>query len=678
MPQRGLLVPGNIDTSAIAPVANPDGSVSTVRSISIEQDGKQVLIPTVVGGRVVSNDEAINQYKKTGKHLGIFDTSSNATDYAQSLHESEARRVRTMPQQTVKELGQLVKQKYAGSYDDLSDEDLGKQIKAKYPGSYDDYADAPVNGPAPDSSSAAAVMARRTGDVLSGLGAPSVETVKNALRHPLDTGMKIAKYIGTGRLAEDAVSGIVKAPYALGKAFVESAPTAYKEAEALFSTSPNYKGPPVQMPSEVEQAGAANAAGRFTANVPAVAGEAALLKSGVKAAIPAVRSAATEFADKFKPDPVSTWVRALKPGKNIPDFAVDTAAGPSKVSTALDEIAQHADDTGKPILTTQDAREALQARAKVYMDSANGVAKKILNPRRGIEVPGSGQALATAQIDAIPEDIRLRDPIEYERLVNKAKTIADKNFTIGELDDIRQGTGAKPGAGQKNIKASLVLDENAAAMDKAAASASRNLLYDEVNKWSGGTPNSPSVAGSAFREANRRLSAIIENQDLVEGKTNRAIAQNKSPAAQRAEMLGKVLSPAKSLKELSTGASATINEDIASAVRRWEGRPVPIPDQPLAYRGSARQLTTGQGEVRQIPASTLPNGYQMNVTTGEPLPRNDPYAAAPGSAPSVKLGPAKGMQLIKIEYDPVSGLANRYTYADPASGTQKTFTTRQK
>lgn len=90
----GLITPGNIDVSKLPVVRNPDGTVSTVRSMSINVDGKEVLIPTVVNGRVVSEKEAIDQYMKTRRHLGIFNTPEAATAYAQKLHESEAQRVK--------------------------------------------------------------------------------------------------------------------------------------------------------------------------------------------------------------------------------------------------------------------------------------------------------------------------------------------------------------------------------------------------------------------------------------------------------------------------------------------------------------------------------------------------------------------------------------------------------
>jgi hypothetical protein len=85
------LVPGNIDLGHRPVVHNRDGSISTVRSISIGTDQGEVLIPTVVGNRVVSNDEAIRHFQQTGEHLGIFRSPKEADAYAIWLHQQQAR-----------------------------------------------------------------------------------------------------------------------------------------------------------------------------------------------------------------------------------------------------------------------------------------------------------------------------------------------------------------------------------------------------------------------------------------------------------------------------------------------------------------------------------------------------------------------------------------------------------
>lgn len=87
----GMIDAGNINLAARPVVKNKDGSISTVNSMSFqeEKNGPEILIPTVVGNRVVSPKEAIAHYHATGEHLGKFKTPDEATAYAQSLHEQQ-------------------------------------------------------------------------------------------------------------------------------------------------------------------------------------------------------------------------------------------------------------------------------------------------------------------------------------------------------------------------------------------------------------------------------------------------------------------------------------------------------------------------------------------------------------------------------------------------------------
>lgn len=88
----GMLEQGNIDLNSRPRVKNEDGSISTVRSMSANFDGQEVLLPTVSDdGRIMTEEEAIDAYLSTGRNLGKFDTPEHATAYAEALHEDQAR-----------------------------------------------------------------------------------------------------------------------------------------------------------------------------------------------------------------------------------------------------------------------------------------------------------------------------------------------------------------------------------------------------------------------------------------------------------------------------------------------------------------------------------------------------------------------------------------------------------
>jgi len=115
------IVPGNIDYSTRPIVKNADGTTSTVKSMSFGTDQGEVLVPTIADdGREMSPEEAFDQYRKTGKHLGIFKTPEEATRYAE-LHHAE------MGPQDLSSMSDEELAKIAGvDLSSMSDEDLFK------------------------------------------------------------------------------------------------------------------------------------------------------------------------------------------------------------------------------------------------------------------------------------------------------------------------------------------------------------------------------------------------------------------------------------------------------------------------------------------------------------------------------------------------------------------------
>lgn len=91
---QGELEIGNIDLSKRGAIKNADGSISTLKSMSFNQGGREVLIPTIdPEGREMTEEEAIERYLGTGEHLGRFDKPENATAYAKRLSERMGKKI---------------------------------------------------------------------------------------------------------------------------------------------------------------------------------------------------------------------------------------------------------------------------------------------------------------------------------------------------------------------------------------------------------------------------------------------------------------------------------------------------------------------------------------------------------------------------------------------------------
>jgi hypothetical protein len=79
--------PGNIDLTN-RPVVQTKKGPATVRSMSFGEGKREVMVPTVEHGKEMSDDEAIEEYRKTGKHLGKFRSIKGAVQYGKRLHEA--------------------------------------------------------------------------------------------------------------------------------------------------------------------------------------------------------------------------------------------------------------------------------------------------------------------------------------------------------------------------------------------------------------------------------------------------------------------------------------------------------------------------------------------------------------------------------------------------------------
>ena len=95
-----VLQGGNIDVTALPEVPNRipgEGGISTVRSMGVNMDGAETLIPTVVEGQLPASASeaerrAIEYYRRTGRHLGKYVSPAASDAAATLLHEREALR----------------------------------------------------------------------------------------------------------------------------------------------------------------------------------------------------------------------------------------------------------------------------------------------------------------------------------------------------------------------------------------------------------------------------------------------------------------------------------------------------------------------------------------------------------------------------------------------------------
>jgi hypothetical protein len=91
-------IAGNINLNQRPIVHNPDGSFSTVRSMSFEENGQQVLVPTIdPQGKQMNVQESIDLYHRTGQHLGKFATEAQADSASAAISARQDRHFGQQP-----------------------------------------------------------------------------------------------------------------------------------------------------------------------------------------------------------------------------------------------------------------------------------------------------------------------------------------------------------------------------------------------------------------------------------------------------------------------------------------------------------------------------------------------------------------------------------------------------
>lgn len=82
------LVAGNIVLTSRPLVPNFNDEISTLLTMSFNDNSNEVVIPTVVNGSILTEEQAIAHYSSTGQHLGKFASGNwqDAVTYANNLH----------------------------------------------------------------------------------------------------------------------------------------------------------------------------------------------------------------------------------------------------------------------------------------------------------------------------------------------------------------------------------------------------------------------------------------------------------------------------------------------------------------------------------------------------------------------------------------------------------------
>lgn len=254
---------------------------------------------------------------------------------------------------------------------------------------------------------------------------------------------------------------------------------------------------------------------------------------------------------------------------------------PELLQVAGDQLKAGEAKIGKPV---KDIDSALEAEKAQFEQELMPARRKIIDPQKGVTIPGSRRQLIKAKVEAIPADIRPGTP-EYVRLVNDIKESIPVDLTLGELEDITTSLNQQNrGYHQAKLSSALSKMENAnGAMNVAAEIAARQIMQDGMEKLGLG-------GADALREINQRIGALIRIRDAIFSAEKTARTEAALPRFRRLTKRG-----------------STVNEGIAAAMRDWKTKSGPIDVKMRAPAPPSRQL-----------AASNTNGIPIEGTAPDP------------------------------------------------------------
>lgn len=329
------------------------------------------------------------------------------------------------------DLGIKVKQKYPGTYDDLSDDEVGQKVSEKYPGTYDDIVGTPSSSPTPQVNQAQkpggfAGFAANTGigktfnNTLSGMNATT--DAENASK--LSTGLNELNTILRQRL--DKTTDPVKRQQ-IEQAMARNSTTASGELKTV-AENPQYNKTAKQGIGDLAQAVSEVS---LVAKAPATIGG-RILQSGATSALASGGSAAGQ--NKSGMDILGATVAGGLTGA----VAVPILEGGTKVvKTALDKTAKGIYNS----LIKTPTKQVVSGKSKI----GEGLLK------RGYV--GKPEKMATDLGKATKDNIAK----QAEVLNNHADDLVYMQPVVDDLEALRKKISKTPGASTASID--KVLDD---------------------------------------------------------------------------------------------------------------------------------------------------------------------------------------------------------------------------